>query len=110
MRGRLLLALAGVLGALALPAAAQDPAPGTPGWYAAEAQNWLASSGRTRDQLSNPSYLLLRESQQDTTNADPYRAPEVWAPARGRVWAVSYPNRYKARISAHVWAHKSEGR
>jgi dienelactone hydrolase len=81
-----------------------DPAPGSPEWYAAETQNWLATTGRLQDQLSNPEYLQLREQQADTTNADPYRAPERWAPARGRVWAVAYPNRYGARISAHVWA------
>jgi len=110
MRGRLLLALLGLVGlATSLPALAEDPAPGTPGWYAAEGQNWLATTGRTRDQLANPDYALLREGQADTTNADPYRAPEVWAPARGRVWGVSYPNRYGARISAHVWSPRRAG-
>jgi dienelactone hydrolase len=105
------VALVALLGLVAsLSAAAQDPQPGTPGWYAAETQNWLATTGRTRDQLSNPDYVALREGQADTTNADPYRAPERWAPARGRVWAVAYRNRYGARISAHVWAPRAAGR
>jgi dienelactone hydrolase len=111
MRGRLLIALVGLVASLAsVSASADDPQPGTPGWYAAETGNWLASTGRTRDQLTNPDYVRLREGQADTTNADPYRAPEVWAPARGRVWAVSYRNRYGARISAHVWAPRAAGR
>ena len=82
MRGRLLLALVGLAASVAsLSASAQDPQPGTPGWYTAEGQNWLATTGRTRDQLTNPDYARLRQSQADTTNADPYRAPERWAPA-----------------------------
>jgi dienelactone hydrolase len=66
--------------------------------------NWAATTGRIQDQLSNPEYAELRFGQSDTTNADPYRAPEVWAPDRGRVWTASFRNRYAARISAHVWA------
>jgi fermentation-respiration switch protein FrsA (DUF1100 family) len=93
--------LAGPLAALA------DPAPGSPGWYADSVTTWTDSMGRTRDQLANPEYLALREQQADTTNADPYRAPERWAPARGRVWAVSYRNRYAARISAHLWGPRA---
>lgn len=84
-----------------------DPAPGTPGWYGAEAQNWVSSTGRVQDQVSNPLYFQLRSQQADTTNADPYRAAERWAPARGRVWAVSYRNRYQAKISGHIWAPRS---
>lgn len=103
------VAAVGVGTALAGGAALADPAPGTPGWYAAEAVNWLDSTGRLQDQLTNPEYAQLRESQADTTNADPYRAPEQWAPVRGRVWPVHYLNRYGARISAHVWAPPAEG-
>jgi dienelactone hydrolase len=88
--------------------AVADPDRGTPEWYAAEAGNWAGSTGRTQDQLSNPEYAELRTSQADTTNADPYRAPELWAPTRGRVWPVSYRNRYDARISAHVWAPRPD--
>ncbi|MFY9586604.1 MAG: alpha/beta fold hydrolase [Actinomycetota bacterium] len=95
--------LACVAAALLLPAAA-DPSPGSPGWYERETANWLDSSGRLRDQLSDPRYWALRLSHEDTTNADPYRAPETWAPSRGRVMAVHYPNRYGAMISAHLWA------
>jgi pimeloyl-ACP methyl ester carboxylesterase len=65
---------------------------------------WAATTVRVQDQLSNPEYANLRFQQADTTNADPYRAPELWAPARGRVWAVAYRNRYDAKISAHLWA------
>ena len=73
--------------------------------------NWAATTGRIQDQLSNPEYAELRFGQADTTNADPYRAPERWAPDRGRVWAVSFRNRYDARISAHLWApRKGVGR
>jgi LPXTG-motif cell wall-anchored protein len=84
--------------------AANDPPPGSPGWYARETSNWVGSTGRLQDQLSNPEYWALRTSQKDTTNADPYRAPERWAPERGRVIALRYPNRYGAMISAHLWA------
>jgi len=109
-RVRISIALAGVVLAAAAgsAAAADDPQPGTPQWYAAEAQNWAGSTGRTQDQLTNPEYAALRAQQADPTNADPYRAPERWAPKRGRVWAVSYSNRYGARISAHVWAPRTD--
>jgi dienelactone hydrolase len=87
------------------PAApAGDTPPESPQWYARETSNWIDSTGRLQDQLSNPEYWVLRQSQQDTTNADPYRASELWAPARGRVVAVRYRNRYGAVISAHAWA------
>lgn len=69
-----------------------------------EAANFADSTGRLQDQLADPEYWPLRESQSDPTNADPYRAPERWAPARGRVVAAHYPNRYGAMISAHLWA------
>lgn len=62
-----------------MPAGA-DPLPEPPGWYAAETANWLASTGRTQDQLSNPEYAALRAGQADTDNADPCRAPERRAP------------------------------
>ena len=81
-----------------------DAPPQSPEWYPNEVSNWLDSTGRLQDQLSNPEYWLLRETQQDTKLADPYRAPELWAPKRGRVTAVRYPNRYGAQISAHEWA------
>jgi pimeloyl-ACP methyl ester carboxylesterase len=87
--------------------AASDPPPGSPEWYARETSNWADSTGRLQDQLSNPEYWVLRASQKDTTNADPYRAPERWAPARGRVMSLHYPNRYGAMISAHLWAPPS---
>jgi dienelactone hydrolase len=93
-----------VIGVLLAGAAAADPAPGTPDWYVAETQNWVGSTGRLQDQLTHPDYAALRVQQADVTNADPYRAPERWAPTRGRVWPVTYANRYGARISAHVWA------
>jgi pimeloyl-ACP methyl ester carboxylesterase len=94
--------------ASSLPALADgDPAPGSPEWYEREVTNWADTTGRLQDQLSNPEYWVLRASQQDQTNADPYRAPERWAPARGRVMAVHYKNRYGAMISAHLWAPRS---
>jgi pimeloyl-ACP methyl ester carboxylesterase len=68
------------------------------------ARNFADSTGRLQDQLANPEYWPLRQSQEDPENADPYRAPERWAPGRGRVMAVQYPNRYGATISAHLWA------
>lgn len=98
------LLLAGLLIPAGAPVAAADPDPGTPDWFVAGAQNWAATTGRTADQLSNPQYAALRLQQADPANADPYRAPERWAPTRGRVWPVAYDNRYGARISAHVWA------
>jgi len=106
---RIVVALmcAGLLVPASASAAAPDPEPGTPGWYVAEAQNWASTTGRTADQLSNPQHASLRRQQADPSNADPYRAPERWAPARGRVWPVAYDNRYGASISGHVWAPKS---
>lgn len=98
------LLVAGLLVPASASAADPDPEPGTPGWHVAEAQNWVSTTGRTADQLSNPQYTALRLAQADPANTDPYRAPERWAPARGRVWPVSYDNRYGARISGHVWA------
>jgi fermentation-respiration switch protein FrsA (DUF1100 family) len=106
MRVRIAVAVAAAL-ALTAGAALADPAPGTPEWYAAEMQNWVGATGRTQDQLADPEYAALRYGQADTTNADPYRAPERWAPTRGRVWAVSYRNRYEVRISAHIWAPRA---
>src|SRR3954451_6864039 len=103
-RGRLgagLLATAVVAVAACVPPAA--------GAYS-DVSNFVDSSGRLQDQLSNPEYWALREAQGDTTNADPYRAPERWAPARGRVRAVHYANRYGAMISAHLWAPRRAGR
>lgn len=93
-----------VAGSLASTAAAGDPPPGSPDWYAREAHNFADSTGRTQDQLANPEYWPLREAQDDPANPDPYRAPEKWAPRRGRMLAVHYPNRYGAVISAHLWA------
>ena len=107
MRLRAALCVAASATMLAAGAATADPDPGTPAWHAAEAANFAATTGRVRDQLSNPEYAALRTGQVDVTNADPYRAPERWAPARGRVWPVAYRNRYKARISGHVWAPKA---
>jgi dienelactone hydrolase len=104
---RAAFALSAALAVLAGSAALADPAPGSPQWYAAEVSNWADSSGRLRDQLGNPEYVALRTQQADTGNADPYRAPERWAPTRGRVWPVAYRNRYGARISGHVWAPKA---
>jgi pimeloyl-ACP methyl ester carboxylesterase len=110
MQIRTVLAASAALVTLVAGAAVADPSPGTPEWYAAEATNWSDSSGRLRDQLTNPEYAELRTQQADTNNADPYRAPERWAPARGRVWPVSYRNRYGARISGHIWAPKANPR
>jgi pimeloyl-ACP methyl ester carboxylesterase len=107
MRLRCVLAGSAAVLTLAAGAAVADPAPGTPEWYAAEAGNWADSTGRLRDQLANPEYVALRTRQADPNNAHPYRAPELWAPARGRVWPVAYRNRYGARISGHVWAPKA---
>src|SRR3954451_4263934 len=106
MRARLWAATGLAVIAAGLPTLAA-PTPG-PQWYAAETHNWLDSTGRVRDQLANPMYAALREQQADTTNADPYRAPEQWAPRRGRAWEVHYRNRYDARISAHIWAPPPE--
>jgi pimeloyl-ACP methyl ester carboxylesterase len=104
MRARATLAAAAMM---LVPACFATPA----GAYS-DVSNFADSTGRLQDQLSNPEYWSLRESQQDTTNPDPYRAPERWAPARGRVIPVHYPNRYGAMISAHLWgprraAHRS---
>jgi dienelactone hydrolase len=107
MRIRGVVAVAAAVVTVVAGAAVADPAPGTPEWYAAEAGNWTDSSGRLRDQLTNPEYAALRTQQADVNNADPYRAPERWAPARGRVWPVAYRNRYGVRISGHVWAPKA---
>jgi dienelactone hydrolase len=90
--------------------AADDPPPGSAGWYEREAHNFADSTGRLQAQLANPEYWPLRESQSDPTNADPYRAPERWAPARGRVLAARYANRYGAMISAHLWAPRRADR
>jgi len=106
VRVRIILGLvaAAVLSAGTPARAASDPPPGSPAWYEREASDFADSTGRTQDQLANPEYWPLRESQADTDNPDPYRAPERWAPTRGRVLAVHYPNRYGAMISAHLWA------
>src|SRR3954470_1040344 len=90
--------------------AASDPPPGSAGWYERELHNFADSTGRLQDQLANPEYWPLRESQSDPMNADPYRAPERWAPARGRVLAAHYPNRYGAMISGHLWAPRRTAR
>ena len=91
--------------AAACLAASGAPASGqSPGYNERELWNFADSTGRAQDQLAHPDYWPMREAQGDTTEADPYRAPERWAPARGRVIAVHYPNRYGAVISAHLWA------
>jgi dienelactone hydrolase len=105
VRGAVLALVAAGLAWACAPASAQSPA-----WYANELWNFADSTGRLQDQLANPEYWPLRESQADPTNADPYRAPELWAPKRGRVLAVRYRNRYGAAISAHLWAPRGAGR
>lgn len=92
---------------ICLPAIADEPAPQTPQWFTRELTNWAGVTGRMQDQLSNPDYLQLRAASSNFDNADPYRSIERWSPARGRSLAVNYPNRYGARISAHLWAPRA---
>lgn len=99
-----ILLVVGAMAGTPVAQAATDRPPESPGWYAREVRNFVDSTGRLQDQLANPQYWPLRLSQADPDNPDPYRAPELWAPGRGRVLAVRYPNRYGAMISAHLWA------
>lgn len=114
------MAVLAVLAAVIAPSAGvagplDDPAPGSPQWYARSAADFAHSHQRGLDMETNPDYqmrflpLLLDwlPDQEDPSanariNTDPFRLD--WGPPRGTVAAVSYPNRYGARISAHVWA------
>ena len=82
-------------------ALAQDPAPGSPEWYAREAGNVQWAQGRTQDWGSHPSGPGPRE-------ADPRRAISEWDGKRGRALAIEYRNRYGARIVGHLWRGAAE--
>ena len=78
---------------------AQDPAPGTPDWYARESENFAHANGRPQDWAGNPDAPAPGGSDQ-------LRAAERWNGARGEVIPIEYPNRYKARIVGHLWRPK----
>lgn len=76
-------------------------------------QSGLTGQGRGFDQMTNPDYIARALpdvtaylSGSDTTGVliDPFR--KNWGDSRGTVRAISYLNRYGARISGHVWAPK----
>ena len=99
----------------------QDPSPGSAAWAVRAVQNHLDAEGRGTDQLVHPdyaarllplvaSYLAAGTTGVEETAAvstDPYRMS--WT--RGRSRAISYDNRYGARIRGHLWAPaRSRGR
>ena len=90
--------------AVAAPAAtAQDPAPGTPGWYAREAGNVEHAEGRVRDWSTNPT------GPRQPNAIDPARAIDRWRGTRGEVVEIEYRNRYRAAIRGHLWRPKGAG-
>src|SRR3954451_22141815 len=91
--------LALALGVPAGSAAADDPAPATPGWYAREAQNFADADGRAVDWGANP-------GAPEPGGPDPLRAADRWNGARGEVIPISYRNRYRAKIVGHLWRPK----
>jgi dienelactone hydrolase len=110
--------------------AAADPEPGTPDWFARDADNIARSFGRLQDQYLNPDFHLrlqaetpelLFENVGDQFQhpdrpivslgqwvpggraADPFRVD--WArDGRGLQQPIEYLNRYGARITGNVWA------
>lgn len=74
--------------------AAPDPAPGTPEWFLREAANFAASQQRGIDRLLQLSTVPL--------DADPPRALNRWAPARGEALETTFENRYGAAIAVSL--------
>jgi len=83
----------------AAPAAAQDPAPGSPGWFLREASNYAAANGRVEDWAAHP-------DRPQPGAPDPRRAIARWDGVRGEALAIEYRNRYDARIVGHLWRPK----
>jgi dienelactone hydrolase len=111
MNRRVLAAVAALVAMVAAPAAA-IPRSGSPAWIARAVLNHVEAEGRGIDQVANPvytarlaplvaAYLASGQSSESTArvSTDPFRLD--WD--RGRTRAVSFRNRYGARISAHLW-------
>jgi dienelactone hydrolase len=105
-RALALILLGGSALACMLSASPSRAAPSAAGLLA----DRVYAEGRGFDQLTNPAYLarslpdvLAYATGRDTTSVltDPFR--KAWAPARGDVTAISYRNRYGARIRGHLW-------
>ena len=120
MRTRLIIAsvvvaLVGVA-ASAHATGSLDPAPGSAAWAVRALQNHVDAEGRGTDQLVHPEYaarllpLVANYLAAGTTgveetaavSTDPYRM--AWT--RGRSRAISYDNRYGARIRGHLWTRR----
>ncbi len=85
---------------------AEDPAPGTPGWYVRSVENHLYAQGRWIDQLTNPDYLAKAMTAAPECVAalsdlcffvDPYRRD--WGASRGSMTPVTWTNRYGVDIA-----------
>jgi dienelactone hydrolase len=71
------------------------------GFAAAEAQNFLAASGRIQAWTTDPAFLAA------PGGVDPARAIARWSPSRGRALAVTWHNRYGAKINGELFAPKT---
>ena len=89
---------------------ADDPAPGTPAWYARSLENHLYAQGRWIDQLTNPDYIAKALSASPECLAalsdlcffvDPYRRD--WGTTRGSMTPVTWKNRYGVDIAGTVF-------
>lgn len=88
-------AAAGAMPPAEMPATLPDPAPGTPGWFARELENFSASQQRGIDRLLQLSIVPV--------DADPPRALDRWAPARGEALETSFENRYGASLAVTLF-------
>ena len=101
MRTAALLGVAALVLAVPTTAAPTTAAPAipTPDFLAAEANNFVASTGRAQAWLSDPDFLASPAA------FDPARAVDRWAAAgRGRTRVVSWRNRYDVHISGRLYA------
>lgn len=75
--------------------AGSDLAPGTPQWFAREAENFAASQQRGIDRFLQFNTMPI--------DADPPRALNRWSPARGMAMETSFENRYGATIAVSLF-------
>lgn len=89
-----LAAAAALATAIPATAAAQDPAPNSPEWFARDAANFAATLQRPLDRLAQGITV---------GDTDPRRALDVWSPARGRALETRMTNRYGASIAVTMF-------
>lgn len=87
------------------PPPANMPAPNTPQFFAAAADEFAYSQGRGHDQQSNPDYLAkIAPLLAGDFSHDPYA--QDWETTQGQIQDVVIVNRYGAKLTARLYAPK----